>query len=230
MVRTVQLNRQTSSKDLQHDLVADGVAVLRSNIQRTLHREMLYERVMRKKPFSAHMAQTVAWVMLKHMWTSQLHFGIRCRGLMKLKIELFGHNEVYMAEDKHIIPRQTLAPHSKIWWFSIMLCGQYWQSCSSWRSHGFQSVSADPCQQCSRISDKVEVAPGLDTSSRQQLCSYSTKAFMQRNKLWWAVQNHWPGPWTWMRGLQVFLWSWQWWKVLQPQPGATRPTVVAPAS
>ena len=51
MVRTVKLNPQTSSKDLQHDLAADGVIVHRSTIQRTLHKEMLYGRVMRKKPF-----------------------------------------------------------------------------------------------------------------------------------------------------------------------------------
>ena len=42
MVRTVKLNPQTSSKDLQHDLAAEGVTVHRSTIQRTLHKEMLY--------------------------------------------------------------------------------------------------------------------------------------------------------------------------------------------
>ena len=51
MVRTVKLNPQTSSKDLQHDLAADGVTVHRSTIQRTLHKEMLYGRVMQQKPF-----------------------------------------------------------------------------------------------------------------------------------------------------------------------------------
>ena len=51
MVRAVKLNPQTSSKDLQHDLAADGVTVHRSTIQRTLHKEMLYGRVMRQKPF-----------------------------------------------------------------------------------------------------------------------------------------------------------------------------------
>ncbi|KAI4890691.1 hypothetical protein NFI96_033754 [Prochilodus magdalenae] len=51
MLRTVRVNPQTSTKDLQHDLAADGVTVHRSTIRRTLHKEMLYGRVMQKKPF-----------------------------------------------------------------------------------------------------------------------------------------------------------------------------------
>ncbi|KAI4900848.1 hypothetical protein NFI96_018186 [Prochilodus magdalenae] len=51
MLRTVRVNPQTSTKDLQHDLAADGVTVHRSTIQRTLHNEMLYGRVMQRKPF-----------------------------------------------------------------------------------------------------------------------------------------------------------------------------------
>uniref|UniRef100_A0AAY5K4S0 Transposase Tc1-like domain-containing protein n=1 Tax=Esox lucius TaxID=8010 RepID=A0AAY5K4S0_ESOLU len=51
MVRTVKNSPQTTSKDLQHHLAADGVTVHRSTIQCTLHKEKLYERVMRKKPF-----------------------------------------------------------------------------------------------------------------------------------------------------------------------------------
>ena len=43
MVRTVQLNPQTSSKDLQHDLAADGVTEHRSTIQRTLHKDAVWE-------------------------------------------------------------------------------------------------------------------------------------------------------------------------------------------
>ena len=49
IVRTVKDNTQTTSKDLQCHLAADGVTVHRSTIQRTLHREKLYGRVMRKK-------------------------------------------------------------------------------------------------------------------------------------------------------------------------------------
>ncbi|KAI4878794.1 hypothetical protein NFI96_009235 [Prochilodus magdalenae] len=51
MLRTVRVNPQTSTKDLQHDLAADGVTVHRSTIRRTLHKEMLYGRVMQRKPF-----------------------------------------------------------------------------------------------------------------------------------------------------------------------------------
>ncbi|KAI4875381.1 hypothetical protein NFI96_015459 [Prochilodus magdalenae] len=51
MLRTVRVNPPTSTKDLQHDLAADGVTVHRSTIRRTLHKVMLYGRVMQKKPF-----------------------------------------------------------------------------------------------------------------------------------------------------------------------------------
>ncbi|KAI4903034.1 hypothetical protein NFI96_033389 [Prochilodus magdalenae] len=51
MLRTVRVNPQTSTKDLQHDLAADGVTVHRSTIRCTLHKEMLYGRVMQRKPF-----------------------------------------------------------------------------------------------------------------------------------------------------------------------------------
>ncbi|KAI4878313.1 hypothetical protein NFI96_017964, partial [Prochilodus magdalenae] len=51
MLRTIRVNPETSTKDLQHDLAADGVTVHRSTIRRTLHKEMLYGRVMQRKPF-----------------------------------------------------------------------------------------------------------------------------------------------------------------------------------
>ena len=51
MLRTVRVKPQTSNKDLQHDLAADGVTVHRSTIRRTLHKEMLYGRVMQRKAF-----------------------------------------------------------------------------------------------------------------------------------------------------------------------------------
>ena len=47
----VKDNPQTTSKDLQDHLAADGVTVHCSTIQHTLHREQLDGRVMRKKPF-----------------------------------------------------------------------------------------------------------------------------------------------------------------------------------
>ncbi|CAJ0953189.1 unnamed protein product [Ranitomeya imitator] len=51
MVRSVKDNPQTTSRELQHQLAADDVTVHRSTIQHTLHKEKLYGRVMRKKPF-----------------------------------------------------------------------------------------------------------------------------------------------------------------------------------
>ena len=49
--RMVKDNPQTTSKDRQGHPAADGVTVHCLNIQRTLHREQLYGRVMRQKPF-----------------------------------------------------------------------------------------------------------------------------------------------------------------------------------
>ncbi|CAJ0962928.1 unnamed protein product [Ranitomeya imitator] len=46
MVRSVKDNPQTTSRELQHQLAADGVTVHWSTIQRTLHKEKLYGRVM----------------------------------------------------------------------------------------------------------------------------------------------------------------------------------------
>ena len=51
MVRMVKNNPETTSKHLQDHLAADGVTVHPLSIQRTLHKEKLYERVMQKKPF-----------------------------------------------------------------------------------------------------------------------------------------------------------------------------------
>ena len=81
-----------TSKDLQH-LAADGVTVHRSTIQRTLHKEKPYGRVMRRKPFlhtrhkqsrlryaKAHLDKPASF-WNKVLWTDET------------KIELFGHNK-----------------------------------------------------------------------------------------------------------------------------------------
>src|SRR4029434_3135319 len=70
MVRMVKDNPQTISQDMEDHLAADGVTVHRSTIQRTLHKEQLHGRVMRKKLF----LHTV-------LWTDET------------KNELFGHNK-----------------------------------------------------------------------------------------------------------------------------------------
>ena len=96
MVTTVQLNPQTSSKDLQHDLAADGVTLQRSTIQCTLHKEMLYGRVMRQKPFLRTCHKQ-----------SHLRFA---------KADLDKPASFWkLVEEEHSIPRQTLATHSKMW-------------------------------------------------------------------------------------------------------------------
>ena len=51
IVRTVKDNPQTTSRDLQHHLAADGITVHRSTIKHTFHKEKLCRRVMWKKPF-----------------------------------------------------------------------------------------------------------------------------------------------------------------------------------
>lgn len=85
MVRTVKLNPQTSSKDLQHDLATDGVTVHRLTTQRTLHKEMLYGRVMRKKHFLSTCHRQSC---LRYIWINQLHFGKSFCGLMKQSNEV----------------------------------------------------------------------------------------------------------------------------------------------
>ena len=89
MVRTVQDNPQTTSKDLQCHLAADGVTVHRWTIQRTLHKEKLYGRVMRKKPFlHTRHKQSRLRCAKAHLDkpASFCHFGIRCCGLMKQRL------------------------------------------------------------------------------------------------------------------------------------------------
>ncbi|KAI4882736.1 hypothetical protein NFI96_028539 [Prochilodus magdalenae] len=90
MLRTVRVNPQTSTKDLQHDLAADGVTVHRSTIRHTLHKEMLYGRVM-------------------HIWTSQLHFGIRVQPApsisLVMEVQASGGYDIYGQEVTHLAPR-----------------------------------------------------------------------------------------------------------------------------
>ena len=117
----VKDNPQTNSKDLQGHLTADGVTVHRSTIQRTLHKEQLYGRVMRKKPFlhtshkharlryaKAHLNKPgLFWN--KVLWTDET------------KVELFGHNKRrYAWRQKNTAFQEKLG---KIWWGSIMLWG-----------------------------------------------------------------------------------------------------------
>ena len=76
---------QTTSRELQDHLAADGVVVHRSTIQRTLHQEKLIGRVMRKKPFLSVRHKKSRMGMEKHIWTSQKHFGKKYCGQMRLR-------------------------------------------------------------------------------------------------------------------------------------------------
>lgn len=84
---------QTTSRELQEHLATDGVVVHRSTIQRTLHQEKLFGRLMRKKPFlsvrhkksrmryaKAHLDKPEAF-WKKILWSDET------------KMELFGQNK-----------------------------------------------------------------------------------------------------------------------------------------
>ena len=120
----VKDNPQTTSKDLQGHLAADGVTVHCSTIQRTLHREQLYGRVMRKKPFlhTRHKQARLRYAKLhlnkpgsfwnKVLWTDET------------KLELFGHNKRRYAWrqkntaflEKHFLPTVKFGEGSIMLW------------------------------------------------------------------------------------------------------------------
>lgn len=131
MVRTVRVNPQTSSKDLQHHLAAGGVTVHRSTIQRTLHKEMLYVRVMQRKPFlhpqhkqsclryaKAHLDKPAS-IWNKVLWTDET------------KTELFGHNKGHYAwrkkstafQEKHLLPTVKYGGGSIMLWGCVASAG-----------------------------------------------------------------------------------------------------------
>ncbi|KAI4895208.1 hypothetical protein NFI96_002982 [Prochilodus magdalenae] len=124
MLRTVRVNPQTSTKDLQHDLAAEGVTVHRSTIRRNLHKEMLYGRVMQRKPFlrphhkQSHLRYAKAHLD-KVLWTDET------------KIELFGHNKGRYAwrkkstalQEKHLLPTVKFGAGSIMLWGCVASIG-----------------------------------------------------------------------------------------------------------
>ncbi|KAI4888254.1 hypothetical protein NFI96_002330 [Prochilodus magdalenae] len=189
MLRTVRVNPQTSTKNLQHDLAADGDTVHCSTIRHTLHKEMLYGGVMQRKPFlrphhkqsrlryaKAHLDKTET---ILDIWTDET------------KIELFGHNNGRYAwgEKNTALREKHLLPTVKFGGGSIMLWG---------------------CVASTGTGNLVKVEGRMDSSQYQQIletnvqesvtklklrrgwifqqdndpkhCSKSTNAFMQRNK------------------------------------------------
>ncbi|KAI4873299.1 hypothetical protein NFI96_000469 [Prochilodus magdalenae] len=168
MLRTIRVNPQTSTKDLQHDLAADGVTVHRSTIRRTLHKEMLYGRVMQRKPFlRPHHKQSRLRYAKAHLdkvlWTDET------------KIELFGHNKGRYAwrkkntalQEKHLLP-------------TVKFDGGEYQE--TLETNVQESVT------------KLKLRQGwiFQQDNDPKHCSKSTNAFMQRNKynvLEWPSQS-----------------------------------------
>ncbi|TKS65777.1 Transposable element [Collichthys lucidus] len=201
MVRTVKVNPQTSSKDQQHDLAAEGVTVHRSTIQRTLHKEMLYGRVMRRKPFlrtchkqsrlryaKAHLDKPASF-WNKVLWTDEC------------KIELFGHNKGRYAwrkkntafQDKHLLPTVKFGSGSIMLWGCVASAGtgNLVRVEGRMDSSQYQQILANNVQESVT---KLKLRRGwiLQQDNDPKHCSNSTKAFMQRNNynvLEWPSQS-----------------------------------------
>ena len=130
MVRMVKNNPQTTSKDLQGYLAADGVAVHRSTIQRNLHKERLYGRVMRKKPFlhSRHKLSRLRYA--KEHLDKPISFWNKILWTDETKIELFGHKRRYAwrqknteFEEKHLLPTVKFGGGSIMLWGCVASAG-----------------------------------------------------------------------------------------------------------
>ncbi len=201
MVRTVTVNPQTSSKDLQHHLAADGVTVHHSTIQRTLHKEMLYGRVMRKKPFlctrhkrcplryaKAHLDKP-ALFWYKVLWTDET------------KIELFGQNKGRYAwrknntacQEKHLLPTVKFGGGSIMLWGCVASAGtgNLVKVEGRMDSTQYQQILENNVQESVT---KLKLRRGwiFQQDNDPKHCSKSTKAFMQRNKynvLEWPSQS-----------------------------------------
>ena len=123
MVRTVKDNPQTTSKDLQHHLAADGVTVHRSTIKRTLPKEKLHRRVMQKRPFvHIHHKKSHLRYAKAHL-DSQLHFGTRCCGLIKQRLSyvvitvgvMHGSKITQHYKKKHLLPTVKFGGGPSCW-------------------------------------------------------------------------------------------------------------------
>lgn len=201
MVRTVRVNPQTSTKDLQHHLAADGVTVHRSTIRRTLHKEMLYARVMQRKPFlrpqhkqsrlryaKAHLDKPASF-WNKVLWTDET------------KIELFGHNKGRYAwrkkntafQEKHLLPTVKYGGGSIMLWGCVASAGtgNLVKVEGHMDSTQYQQILETNVQESVT---KLKLRRGwiFQQDNDPKHCSKSTKAFMQRNKynvLEWPSQS-----------------------------------------
>uniref|UniRef100_A0A673XKP2 Tc1-like transposase DDE domain-containing protein n=1 Tax=Salmo trutta TaxID=8032 RepID=A0A673XKP2_SALTR len=201
MVRTVKNSPQTTSKDLQHHLAADGVTVHRSTIQRTLHKEKLYGRVMRKKPFlhtrhkqsrlryaNAHLDKPASF-WNKVVWTDET------------KIELFGHNKGRYAwrqkntafQEKHLLPTVKFGEGSIMLWGCVASAGtgNLVKVEGRMDSTQYQQILGNNVEESVT---KLKLRRGwiFQQDNDPKHCSKSTRAFMQRNKyhvLEWPSQS-----------------------------------------
>ncbi|KAI4885686.1 hypothetical protein NFI96_017633 [Prochilodus magdalenae] len=194
MLRTVRVNPQTSTKDLQHDLAADGVTVHRSTIRRTLHKEMLYGRVMQRKPFlRPHHKQSRLRYAKAHLdkvlWTDET------------KIELFGHDKGRYAwrkkntalQEKHLLPTVKFGGGSIMLWGCVASTGignlVKVEGCMD-SSHYQQILETNVQESVTKL--KLRRGWIFQQDNDPKHCSKSTNAFMQRNKynvLEWPSQS-----------------------------------------
>ncbi|KAI4881427.1 hypothetical protein NFI96_001440 [Prochilodus magdalenae] len=201
MLRTFRVNPQTSTKDLHHDLAADGVTVHRLTILRTLHKEMLYGRVMQRKPFlrphhklsrlryaKAHLEKP-ALFWNKVLWTDET------------KIELFGHNKGRYAwrkkntalQEKHLLPTVKFGGGSIMLWGCVASTGtrNLVKVEGPMDSNQYQQILETNVQESVT---KLKLRRGwiFQQDNDPKHCSKSTNAFMQRNKynvLEWPSQS-----------------------------------------
>ncbi|KAI4897892.1 hypothetical protein NFI96_005019 [Prochilodus magdalenae] len=194
MLRTVRVNPQTSTKDLQHDLAADGVTVHRSTIRRTLHKEMLYGRVMQRKPFlRPHHKQSRLRYAKAHLdkvlWTDET------------KIELFGHNKGRYAwrkkntalQEKHLLPTVKFGGGSIMLWGCVASTGTG-NLVKVERRMDFNQYQQILETNVQESVTKLKLRRGwiFQQDNDPKHCSKSTNAFMQRNKynvLEWPSQS-----------------------------------------
>ncbi|CAJ0951707.1 unnamed protein product [Ranitomeya imitator] len=126
MVRSVKDNPQTASRELQHQLAADGVTVHRSTIQRTLRKEKLYGRVMRKKPFLQARHKQSRLTYAKAHLEKPISFWKKVLGTDETKTELFVHTKrcyEWRPKNTAFQEKKNLLPTVKFGGSSIMLWG-----------------------------------------------------------------------------------------------------------
>lgn len=199
MVRMVKNNPQTTSKDLQDHLASDGVDVHRSTIQRTLHKEKLYGRVMRKKPFlstrhkrsrlryaEAHLDKPASF-WNKVLWSDET------------KIELFGHNKRRYGcrqkntafQEKHLLPTVKFGGGSIMLWGCVASAGtgNLVKVEGRMDSTQYQQILENNVQESVT---KLRRGWIFQQDNDPKHCSKLSQAFMQRNKynvLEWPSQS-----------------------------------------